>query len=120
MSATEPELPSRGEAQSPEVADVLGTLRGCYQRALEREGIPMVVALDDVRPGRRPVVTDPVSLADGSRFADLLSSYYAQLEAAGFPDYDPEPAPDETGARELIDALVVLSEQHLRAVEEQA
>ena len=44
----------------------------------------------------------------------LLDGYYAGLEAVGFPAQYPD-EPDETGARELIDALVVLSDQHLRA-----
>jgi hypothetical protein len=59
-------------------------------------------------------VKDADALADGARAAELLDGYYSGLEVAGFPAPD-HSEPDKTGAKELIDALVVLSEVHLRA-----
>ena len=95
-------------------ADVVESLRSCYTRLLEREGIAMFVAIDDLRPGRRLVVEDETSLTDGAVVAGLFDHYHEGLRAAGFPDFGDED-PDETGSRELIDVLVVLSENHLRA-----
>ena len=103
-----------GTLAAPAAADVPAVLASCNARLLEREGIAMIVALDDARPGRDLRVGDPGALRDGGRAAALLAGYYAGLEAVGFPAQFPD-EPDETGARELIDALVVLSDQHLRA-----
>lgn len=98
---------------APAAEDVAAVLRACHARALEREGIAMFVSLHDVRPGRGPLRVEELSRAEGTRLAELLDHYYAGLEAIGFPAQFDEP--DETGAPELIDALVTLSDQHLRA-----
>lgn len=74
----------------------------------------MFVALDDVRAERAMNVEDPLALEHGERAAHLFERYYTALEAAGFPSQYPT-EPDVTGARELIEALVVLSDVHLRA-----
>lgn len=76
----------------------------------------MFVALHDARPGRQAqIATDTAS--EGSRLAVLFDHYREGL-AGSAPtreaDHDP------TGASALIDVLVVLSDQHLRAVEEVA
>lgn len=106
--------PTLGTLDAPTAADVPAALAGCHARLLEREGIAMFVALDDLRPGRRLTVKDAAARAEGARAAQLLGGYYAALEAVGFPAQYPG-EPDVTGARELIDALVVLSDVHLRA-----
>ena len=103
-----------GTLAAPAAVDVPAVLAACHARLLEREGIAMFVAVDDARPGRDLRVGDGTALSDGARAAELLDGYYAGLEAVGFPAQYPD-EPDETGARELIDALVVLSDQHLRA-----
>ena len=108
------DLRDTGTLAAPAAADVPAVLAACHARLLEREGIAMFVALDDARPGRTLRVGDATALRDGGRAAELLDGYYAGLEAVGFPAQYPD-EPDETGARELIDALVVLSDQHLRA-----
>lgn len=106
--------PSIGMPSAPPAGDVPAVLAACHARLLEREGIAMFVAVDDVRPGRSLTVTDATARAEGARLAPLLDHYYGGLAAVGFPAQFPD-EPDETGARELIDALVVLSDQHLRA-----
>lgn len=106
--------PTIGTVDAPAAADVPAALASCHARVLEREGIAMFVALDDLRPGRRLAVEDAAALAEGARVAELFGGYYAALEAVGFPAQYPG-EPDVTGARELIDALVVLSDVHLRA-----
>jgi hypothetical protein len=103
-----------GTLAAPAAEDVRAVLTACHARLLEREGIAMFVALDDVRPGRTFEAREATALADGRRAAELLDHYYTGLEALGFPAQYPD-EPDETGAKELIDALVVLSDQHLRA-----
>lgn len=95
--------------------DVVGALRVCHSRLLEREGIAMFVALHDGRPGRSLEVHDERARTEGRRLADLLDHYHSRLEAAGFPSFDDDDAPDESGAPELISSLVVLSDLHLRA-----
>ena len=105
---------SVGSVNAPEATDVPAVLAGCHARLHEREGIAMFVALDDVRPGRRLTVEDAAARAEGARAAELLDRYHAALDAVGFPAQYPD-EPDVTGARELIDALVVLSDVHLRA-----
>ncbi|KRB43584.1 hypothetical protein [Terrabacter sp. Root181] len=107
-------LSDAGTLAAPAAVDVPAVLAACHGRLLEREGIAMFVALDDARPGGDLRVGDVTALSDGARAAELLDGYYAGLEAVGFPAQYPD-EPDETGARELIDALVVLSDQHLRA-----
>lgn len=106
-------LPIRGTTAAEPAQDVVAVLRATHDRMLEREGIAMFVAVEDLRPGRRLTAQEPEALADGGGVAVLFEHYRAGLEAAGFPVLDPEP--DQTGTRELIDVLVVLADQHLRA-----
>ena len=94
-------------------ADVLAVSRACHQRVLEREGIAMFVALHDARPGRRLLVDDPVGRAEGGLLAGLFDHYDQGLDAHPEPNDDLDH--DPTGAAALIDVLVVLADQHLRA-----
>lgn len=103
-----------GTPGAPAAHDVVAVLEVCNARLLDREGIAMFVALDDARPGRQLNVDDDAARRDGTRVGNLFDHYYAGLQDAGFPGHDPG-EPDRTGARELIDTLVVLSDQHLRA-----
>ena len=55
-------------------------LRACHDRRLEREGIPMVLALVDERPGRTlAIADDAAACGEGAAYADLL----AALASAG-------------------------------------
>lgn len=107
--------------------DVRAVSAQCRRRILEREGIPMFVALDDARPGRDLQVRDALHVAEGRRLAVLFAHYErgladsqvdADLHEAAVEGDGPEsadPQDDPTGAAALIDVLVVLSDQHLRA-----
>jgi len=95
----------------PPVDDVLGALGEVRLLELEREGIAMFLALHDARPGRVLAVDDEAARAEGTHLVRLFDGYHEALEQAGFPPADDEP--DVTGARELIDVLVVLSDRHL-------
>lgn len=97
-----------GTTAAPDPLAALQEVRGLE---LEREGIAMVLAVADLRPGRRLVVEDDAARADGARLAELFDGYWAGLEEAGFPPADEWP--DETGAPHVIDTLVVLSDRHL-------
>lgn len=110
-------LPDRGPAAPPH-PDPLGVLRMAHGRALEREGIAMFATVDDLRDRGEIVVKDRDSLDEGRRLAELFSHYYSHLEAAQFPNFDPDDEPDHTGARELIDALIILGDRHLQADQE--
>jgi hypothetical protein len=106
------------ELLAPPADDVPAAAAECKARILEREGIAMFVALHDARPGRDLRVRDPLSVAEGARLADLFDHYERALAAA-----PADPAPGEPGtdgavlaeAAAVIDVLVVLSDQHLRA-----
>ena len=105
--------PSAGSLDALPASDCPAVLAHCRSRILEREGIPMFVALHDARP-RRPVQVAAEAVAEGSRLAVLFDHYREGLiGAAPTRDADHDP----TGASALIDVLVVLSDQHLRAVE---
>ncbi|GAA2739624.1 hypothetical protein GCM10009867_36470 [Pedococcus aerophilus] len=113
--------PAPGTLLAPPL-DPLTALTACRTRVLEREGIAMFVAVDDLRPsartrpgpsGRRLSAQEESVRDEGRLLASLLDLYHSGLEEAGFPTDDPDP--DETGARELIDALAVLADVHLRA-----
>ena len=115
--------------------DVRSVSALCKTRILEREGIPMFVALDDARPGRDLQVRDALHVDEGRRLAALFEHYErglaeisadadlheAAVEGDGPDSADPkddpkdDPMDDPTGAAALIDVLVVLSDQHLRA-----
>jgi hypothetical protein len=103
------------ELLAPAAADVPAVAAECRARVLEREGIAMFVALHDARPGRDLHVRDPLGVAEGARLAELFDQYERGLAAA--PTEGPgEPhgwLPPEAAA--LVDVLVVLSDQHLRA-----
>lgn len=109
---TDPAVPAAELTDAP-AADVLAVSRACHQRVLEREGIAMFVALHDARPGRRLLVSDPLGSAEGELLAGLFDHYDKGLDAHPEPvdDLDHDP----TGAAALIDVLVVLADQHLRA-----
>ncbi len=96
---------------SPPAGDVAAVAADCRTRILEREGIPMFLALHDIRQGRVLTVHDALAVAEGERLAALFDHYEGGLSPS--PDYEPEL--DVTGAGPLIDVLVVLGDQHLRA-----
>lgn len=65
-------------AQLLRADDIVGLMRACHDRRLEREGIPMVLGFaDERRP--IPVATDPVQLAEGAAYADVFDRYAAAL-----------------------------------------
>jgi hypothetical protein len=97
------------ELLAPPADDVLAVAAECRARILEREGIPMFVALHDARPGRDLRVRDPLGVAEGERLAGLFDHYGRALVAAPADGT----VPPEAAA--VIDVLVVLSDQHLRA-----
>lgn len=112
--------PPRGSPSASAAQDVTDVLAACQERVAEREGIAMFVALDDARPGRSIAVRDERALREGRRLRALFDHYHDALAEAGFPV---PPTLDvaelqETGGRELMDTLVVLSDQHLRAAVE--
>ncbi len=100
------------ELTDPPADDVPEVSRACHQRVLEREGIAMFVALHDSRPGRSLLVHDPLGSAEGELLARLFDHYEQGLEVT---DDVVELDDDPTGAAALIDVLVVLADQHLRA-----
>lgn len=94
-------------------ADVARVLASCRERVLEREGIPMFLALHDERPGRALVVHDNLASFEGKQLAHLFDYYHLRIDEARVAE---EPGvPEPTGAARLIDVLVVLSDQHLLA-----
>ncbi|WP_084963896.1 hypothetical protein [Thermoactinospora rubra] len=76
-------------------------LADCEQRALEREGIPMVLALEDLTGGLPPV-RDASALAEGPELARLLGHYGERLR--------PGAADDDLKA--LASVLTVLARAH--------
>ncbi len=111
------------ELVAPPASDVRGVADSCRRRDLEREGIAMFVALHDARPGRQLVVRDPSSLVEGARLAELLDHYAGELAEIGIDPRVSEPAIDggqldsdhDPAGAALMEVLVVLSDQHLRA-----
>jgi len=117
------------ELSAPPAGDVAAAAAECKARILEREGIAMFVALHDARPGRELRVRDPLAEAEGARLAELFDHYQRGLagappEGSGEPqggapvdrEVEVEPhgwLPPEAAA--LVDVLVVLADQHLRA-----
>lgn len=77
-------------------------LRDCHTRQLDREGIPMVLALVDER-GTMPQGTDQ-SRTEGTQYADLLG-VYAELVV-------PAPAFRATDEGGLITAMQILAYAH--------
>jgi hypothetical protein len=84
-------------------------LRECHTRRLDREGVPMVLALVDER-GSLPVSDDTQSRADGHRYAELLTAYTEALVPS--TQFRPE---DEGG---LITAMQVLAYAHFNPEED--
>ena len=111
---SDPGVPASELTDAP-ASDVPAASPACNQRVLEREGIAMSIALHDARPGRRLVVRDPLGGAEGELLAGLFDHYEQGLEGTPRPVGDVDPDDDPTGAAALIDVLVVLSDQHLRA-----
>jgi len=81
--------------------DIVGLMRACHDRRLEREGIPMVLGLADERRAL-PVNTDAAQLAEGQRFAAVLDHYTDALV--------PFARDDDEGA--VITAMQVLAYTH--------
>ncbi|WP_336922849.1 hypothetical protein [Aquipuribacter sp. SD81] len=105
----------------PPAEDPLAVHAACSARALEREGIPMVLVVRDARAGAPDVlpVADERERADGAVLAGLLARYDDALAplregSADVPDGPSAPAPDRTGGARLIPSLVVLADGHLR------
>jgi hypothetical protein len=85
----------------PEVAADL--LRGCHTRRLDREGIPMVIALVDERRATSPSPDERTRL-EGATYAALLGRYADLLT--------PEPVFRHADEAALITALQVLAYAH--------
>ena len=92
-------LPTMAELLAAD--DILGIMRACHDRRLEREGIPMVLGLADER-GRIPANTDAAQLAEGRIYADTFERYAQQLVPFARQD-------DEGG---VITAMQVLAVTH--------
>ncbi|PDQ35993.1 MAG: hypothetical protein B5766_02275 [Candidatus Lumbricidophila eiseniae] len=58
--------------------DIVGLMRTCHDRRLEREGIPMVLGLADER-GVIPSAPDRAQLEEGGAFAEVFDRYSAAL-----------------------------------------
>lgn len=103
--------------QGEPASDVEAVFGNCKRRILEREGIPMFLALHDARPGRNLVVNDATAKAEGGTLTRLFEHYEHGVDAlpGKHLPIDAPPEADKTGAADLIDVLVVLSDQHLRA-----
>jgi hypothetical protein len=78
-------------------------LRECHSRRLDREGIPMVLAMVDER-GPTAARSDDHSSDEGERYADLLGQYAELLV--------PEPVFRHEDEGALITALQVLAHRH--------
>lgn len=82
--------------------DPAGVLADNEKRALEREGIPMFLALEDLTSRPIPPVRDARTLAEGSALDELLGHYAERLT--------PEAADDDL--RELASVVTVLARVH--------
>ena len=68
-----------------DISPELALLRECHDRAMEREGIPMVLALvSEVEP--IPPVSDAGTLADGGRLAQSMDRVRSALAPSGRDD----------------------------------
>ncbi|MBO1739179.1 hypothetical protein [Leifsonia sp. TF02-11] len=81
--------------------DIVGLMRACHDRRLEREGIPMVLGIADER-GALPVASSGAQLDEGRAFADVFDRYSAALV--------PWARDDDEGA--VITAMQVLAFTH--------
>lgn len=110
MQQSHPRTGTLAAEPHPDVPALLGE---CEQAALEREGIAMFVALPDARPGRKdPATRTAIPNDEAARLRELFDHYAARLAEVTATR---EPEDDPTGALELIEVLVVLSQHHLRA-----
>ncbi|MEU2658363.1 hypothetical protein ABZ615_23945 [Streptomyces sp. NPDC007325] len=82
--------------------DPRAVLADCEQRALEREGIPMFLALEDLT-GPSPRVTDERAAAEGPALAALTRTYREQVR--------PEAQDDDLAS--LASVITVLARTHL-------
>jgi hypothetical protein len=70
------------DSTSPEQSAAhLAVLRGSQDRSLNREGIPMVLALVSETEAPLPEVTDPGVLTDGARIADRARETWTGVAA---------------------------------------
>ncbi|MGW7072591.1 hypothetical protein ACWGII_29700 [Streptomyces sp. NPDC054855] len=83
--------------------DPRAVLAECEQRALEREGIPMFLALEDLTTGSIPPVTDAAALAEGPQLAALTTTYRQQLK----------PEAEDADLAALASVITVLAATHL-------
>lgn len=88
-------------AELLESGDIVGLMRACHDRRLEREGIPMVLGLADER-GPIPVAGSVSQRAEGAAFLDVLDRYREALV--------PWARPDDEGA--VITAMQVVAYTH--------
>lgn len=84
-----------------EAGDIVGLMRACHDRRLEREGIPMVLGLADER-GPIPVAGSDAQRAEGTAFLAVLDRYREALV--------PFARVDDEGA--VITAMQVLAYTH--------
>ncbi|WP_136055385.1 hypothetical protein [Microbacterium sp. K24] len=84
-----------------EAGDIVGLMRACHDRRLEREGIPMVLGLADER-GPIPVAGSDAQRAEGTAFLAVLDRYRDALV--------PFARVDDEGA--VITAMQVLAYTH--------
>lgn len=87
-----------------EVEQAYRLLRNCHDRRLEREGIPMVLALVDERSGSMGIAEDATSRTEGAAYADLLARYTDALT--------PPVVFDEGDEGGLITAMQVVAYEH--------
>ena len=74
-------MPPEHQPPDPGVGPHLAALRRSQDRSLNREGIPMVLALVSETSQPLPEVTDAGTLADGARIADLARQTWAGVAA---------------------------------------
>ncbi|WP_435748937.1 hypothetical protein [Microbacterium sp. PMB16] len=84
-----------------EAGDIVGLMRACHDRRLEREGIPMVLGLADER-GAIPAAVSESQRAEGTAFLAVLDRYREALV--------PFARVDDEGA--VITAMQVLAYTH--------
>lgn len=105
MSATVSGPSSHEDEPSPAqllaAGDIVGLMRACHDRRLEREGIPMVLGIADER-GPIAVAADAAQLAEGTAFADVFDRYAEALV--------PFARDDDEGA--VITAMQVVAYTH--------
>ncbi|GAA1584474.1 hypothetical protein [Leucobacter aridicollis] len=105
MSVTDHDTDSQQAELSPATllaaGDIVGLMRACHDRRLEREGIPMVIGLVDER-GSIPVVADAPQRGEGAEFARILDEYSAVLTPWG----------EDLDEGSLITAMQVLAYTH--------